>query len=552
MNIFSGIWNDFFPNQLHVDSGPVYEESERPIDNHLAGSKSNTFWSGRNMVAFDGEKTPYEMGTPLNYDDDYYRLRARTWQAYLESDIVQNAIRKYCLWIVGQGLKLQSTPEELIIKKAFPSFGKDQLKEFTDSAESYFRLHAKSRESDYSRMTSLHLQAAAALKNAIMAGDVLCIARFDGKNETIQIIDGNRIYTPILSDELKAVQKRGNTVVRGVEINKRGEHIAFFVFGDDLKFTRVLARGAKTKKLQAWLMYGSKYKLNSVRGLSLFSAVLETVAKMDRYKSATLGGAEENAKIPLSIEHNQFSDGENPMQKQMAQSFGKDKGTAKETFNDCEQVATKVAQTTEKSVYNMPIGSKLMMHKGSSDLHFGDFFGVNAEIVYATIGIPPEVAFDKFGGAYSGSRAALKSWEYKMMVDRANIMQHDYYQPFYNFWLDINVLNGTIQAPGYLQALVAKDTKLLNAYRLARFIGATVPHIDPVKEANASRIKLGKAFGNIPLTTGEQESENLNTGDFDKNLIKAENEFKKADTFVDALDADSTVIEEPIPSTGED
>ncbi|MCK5613910.1 hypothetical protein KAR91_69250, partial [Candidatus Pacearchaeota archaeon] len=67
--------NDLFSDQLHVDSGPVYEEAERPIDNHLAGSESNSYWSGRNMVPFDGEKTPYEMGRPLNYDDDYYRLR---------------------------------------------------------------------------------------------------------------------------------------------------------------------------------------------------------------------------------------------------------------------------------------------------------------------------------------------------------------------------------------------------------------------------------------------------------------------------------------------
>jgi len=489
--------------------------------NETADRWRNSYWSGDYMQPFDGEKTPFELGQPKEFVLDYYALRARAWESYIKSDVVQNAIKKYVLWLVGSGLKIQSTPVTDIINDS--DFDR---KQFVKSVENSFRLYAELPVSSYNRMNSTHELAAEALKNAMLAGDVLVLLRYNGRNVTVELIDGYHIQYPYGSDYVKQAEDRGNEIHQGVEINKRGEHVAFYVRDALFKYRRIKARGGRSGRLQAWLFYGLKHKITDVRGMSLLTAVMETAAKMDRYKEATVGTAEENAKLVYSVEHDQFSDGENPMINNLKQSFGRG-AVAPETDDpqqSGENVASKIAATTNKQAYNLPRGAKINQHGGKVDIHFADFFGVNSDLVYATLGIPPEVAMDKFGGAYSGSRAALKSWEYKMMVDRMNLLNRYFYKPIFDYWFDIEVINNRLQAPGYLDALLRKDFMRIAAYKQARFIGSGVPHIDPVKEVNAERGKLGGRYKNVPLSTGEQAAENLNTGDFSTIMEQAEME----------------------------
>jgi capsid protein len=276
-------------------------------------------------------------------------------------------------------------------------------------------------------------------------------------------------------------------------------------------------------------MYGLKHKQNDTRGMSLFTAVLETFAKMDRYRQATLTGAENNAKIAWTVVHDKDSTGENPFANTIKQSFGKDKGVAPETASLQDDAASKVAQMTEGQYVNLPNGAKLERHGGSTDDKFKDFFNVNIDIVYATLGIPPEVAMDKFEQNYSSSRAALKSWEYKMIVDRENILKQQYYKPFFDFWLDIAILDNMVNAEGYLQAMSDDNYMVLESYRNCRFIGAGVPHIDPAKEVRAEREKLGPMYANVPLSSAEQSMELLNTGDYSQNIKKIKDEKKQFD-----------------------
>ena len=48
------------------------------------------YWSGANIMPafFDGEKTPFELGNPYDLILDYPILRARAWQAYIESPLM--------------------------------------------------------------------------------------------------------------------------------------------------------------------------------------------------------------------------------------------------------------------------------------------------------------------------------------------------------------------------------------------------------------------------------------------------------------------------------
>lgn len=464
---------------------------------------------------FDGEKTPYELGTPLDYYLDYYSIRARAWEAYIKSAVVQNAIRKYCRWLIGSGLKFQSDPVESILSKAGIEL---DVNKFSEDLEDVFRLYADSRNCTYNEMMNLHSTAIEALKNAFMAGDCLCVLRTDGKKETIELIDGYFVQQPIGNDDPNAVM--------GVKLDGKGKHLGFWIYKDFGKYEFIPAYGEKTGRLQAWLMYGLRHKITDVRGMSLLTAVLEHVDKLERYSDATLGAAEENAKIPITIEHQQFSTGENPLTNQLAQSIGKGKGVAPETQNwqTCDTYASKIAQTTNKQAINMPIGSSLKRHAGSTDMNFSPYFNTNLDVIYSVIDIPPEVAMEKYGGSFSGSRAALKGWEHNLHVNRVLILTNQYYKPFFDYWFYMSVLRNQINAPGYLEAMNKGNFMIIEAYRKCRFIGVGVPHIDPEKEVRAERLKLGKTFDNAPLTTMEQAIETLNSGDFSQVIKKATNE----------------------------
>lgn len=471
----------------------------------------------QNMIAFDGEKTPLELGNPYDFIIDYYKMRQRAWEAFLTTDIIQNAIEKILLWSVGSGLKLQSEPIESII-------GNNEYSQSIKSIEDQYRLFASMNYSSYNNNENLHSIASEAMKNAMLSGDCLIIARYDS-DVNIQIVDGGYIYTPL--------DKIGEkNIINGVKVDSTGKHISYFVNTGYNKYTEVKAYNSIGQRV-AWLMYGRKYKIDDVRGMSLLSAVLETAAKLDRYKEATVGSAEENAKIPYTIEHNQFSTGENPLVNQLAQSLGKGNGSAPETKDiDPNILATKIAQTTAKQTYNMPIGSTLKRHEAKVDIEFGDFFINNLDIIYATLGIPAEVALDKFEGSYSSSRAALKSWEYNLLVKRQKILTNQFYKPIYDFWLDLKIFTGEFNLNGYIKAFRKNNYNILGAYRNCRFIGAAVPHIDPLKEVNAARKKLGTEFDSVPLSSVEQVCEELNSGDFQQVIIKAKNEKSISSDFI--------------------
>ena len=150
-------------------------------------------------------------------------------------------------------------------------------------------------------------------------------------------------------------------------------------------------------------------------------------------------------------------------------------------------------------------------------MQFGEFYGKNANYVCAAIGIPPNVAFSEYNDSFSASRAATKDWEHTMNA-RRNYFQNQFWDPILALWLHSEILSFKIQAPGYLEAVQKKNWVVIAAYLKARFRGPMFPHIDPLKEAKAERVKLGTASDHINLTTVEQSTEFLNGGDSVSNM----------------------------------
>ncbi len=514
---FKDIWNNV-KNRLPVNIS--FGKEKIVLARH---SGDNISYNNIFSVSYDGEKNLGEIGPIKNYLMDYDGLRFRSWQSYIESEISQIVLNKFAIWIVGSGLKLQAEPAKKVLKSEGITL---ETEDFNDITEARFNVFANSKLSDYSNMVSLNSIANTAFINSIIGGDVLVVLRLIKNQVKVQLIDGAHIVTPFGDEDSKGKKKgKDNRIRNGIEISPKGEHIAYWVNTKHFQFERIKARGDKSGLKMAFIVYGGRYRLDNVRGIPMIATVLETLKKLERYKEATVGSAEERQKIVMQIIHQEFSTGENPLDGQLAKAIDIDAVTNQIPTDDVgKKLADTVAATTNKATYNMPVGAELKSLESKNELFFKEFYTVNINIICAALGIPPEVALSKYDSNFSASRAALKDWEHTINVNRKRFSEQ-FYQPIYEFWLEIQILQKKIQAPGYL---LSDNDMVKESYQIARYTGARVPHIDPLKEVNAVRAKLGDLAKNLPLTTMEAATEELDGGDSSSNMDQFAREQEKA------------------------
>jgi capsid protein len=466
---------------------------------------------------FNGEKNLGEVGPIKSYQIDYTALSLRAWQSYIESDISQTILNRFELWVIGAGLKLQAEPNKVVLKSE--GLGDLDTQAFNEMVEARWSVWANSNVSDYSRMNNLHILTGKAFLNTLVSGDVLVILRYINDTVCVQLIDSAHVQAPTYGNEVfPTVLPNGNQIKNGIEFSPQGEHVAYYVKDYLNRFERIPAKPVDSDLVMAFMATGLEYRLDNTRGIPKISTVLETIAKLDRYKEATVGSAEERQKIAYSIEHEAFSDGSSPVLEMIAKARDVD-GNNDKLPEDSRgnQLADKVAATTNKMTFNMTPGAHLKSLESKNELHFKDFHNTNRDDVSSTVGIPPEVAMSKYDSNFSASRAALKDWEHTLNVARKKFA-FKFLQKIYNFWLETEILKNKIQAPGYIIAKLKYNWMVLEAYRTVRFVGPSVPHIDPLKEVAAERLKLGDTGASLPLTTLEQATESLNGGESDSNM----------------------------------
>lgn len=517
-------WNALWNQPEEKEETPQVEQST----SYSRGDYSNMM--PVRSVNFDGEKTAYELGDVLNVFPNHSALRFRSYEAKLKSDIVKIITNKFFTWVIGSGLKLQAEPDTKVLTTEKIESG--DLSNFQDVAEARFNLWSKSKRSDYLEEENLHKQANNMLDVIFHGGDSLIVLRIENGDLNVQVIDGQHVETPFLgNDDVKKAEAKGHTVSHGVERDKRGKKVAFYVRvekpGELLnEYQRIPVFGEKTKMKMAWMVYWDKHRIDHVRGIGGLPQVLEKVDKLDRYTEATVGAAEELANLLYSIEHDRDSDGENPFQRSKLGNITNSETSSLDTYAEGETKAKYITATTSRQAVNMPKGATLKVPGSNAQkLEFEPFWRAVFNSIAAACDVPPEVALQMYNSNYSASRAAINAFEHIINVFRAKFTE-EFYRPIYEVWLYLEVLKSKINAPGYLNAATSKNRFALEAYSNCRFTGAKMPHIDPAKEAKAIREILGDDFKHVPLANLEKVSEMLNLGSWHENYQKFKKEIK--------------------------
>ena len=123
------------------------------------------------------------------------------------------------------------------------------------------------------------------------------------------------------------------------------------------------------------------------------------------------------------------------------------------------------------------------------------------------MGIPKEVLVKKYESNYTAARAALLDFWRTVRVYRTRF-NNGFNQPIYDQWLSEAVASGRINAPGFFD-----DPTVRQAWCGCLWMGASMGHVDPLKEVNAAATRIANN-----ITTQEQEASEYNGNDWAANV----------------------------------
>jgi len=324
-----------------------------------ANLSTNTWSTG-----FDGEKNLGELGAVKNYYIDYPKLRERSHQYFLESDIINTIIERFSLWVVKNGLRLQMNPIESILKESGVNA---DLKKYSKSIELRYKIWANSKKSTKSENQTFNKMLRKIFEQKKIAGDVLVVLWVVDGRLKVQTIDGAHL---VGNTFLPAAN--GNYISHGVECDGDGKHVAYHVRTvNGVKRVRAYDKGTKLRT--AFLVYGSTWRCDAVRGYPATAAALETASNIDSYTTASLTQADDIKRVSYALQHNQHSTGESHMGKMIGAAMGDNRGNVDsqlDPYQEGSNITANLAATTGRNFANLPIGSELKSLESKNELFF--------------------------------------------------------------------------------------------------------------------------------------------------------------------------------------
>lgn len=458
--------------------------------------------------AWDGDKFYSGFGITKDYTIvDYQRLRRRSKQLFTENLYARGLIRRLLTNEINKGLTLEATPDGEIL-----NVDTNILSDWAEMIERRFGIWAKLPElCDHKSLRTFGAIQRQARMMALISGDVLVILRQGAsKVPNVELIDADHIENPISDTMYREANSRGNEIKHGVEIDPNGRHIAFYVRQNDGKHIRVSARGARTGRRQAWLVYGTERLIDEVRGQSLLALVVQSLKEVDRYRDAEQRAAVINSMIAMWIKKTEDKMGTLPV---TGGAVRKDTYT---TQNDSQGRKDVQFSTNMPGIVmqELQTGEEPVSYDTRRpNVNFGTFEAAIINAIAWANEIPPEVLTLAFQNNYSASRGAVN--EFKMYLERIRTgFGEEFIDPIYREYLVSEVLIGGIDMPGFLDARRSPSLwHIYGAWVSADWSGAIKPNVDLLKEVRAYKELLDAG-----LITRERATRELTGMKFSKSV----------------------------------
>ncbi|MFC4403310.1 phage portal protein [Gracilibacillus xinjiangensis] len=425
------------------------------------------------------------------------KLRERSRDLYMGAPLATGALKTIRTNVIGSGLKLNSQ-----IDYEYLGMTQEEADNWETRTEREFNLWAESLHCDAQRMNNFYELQQLAFLSWLMSGDSFTLLPYIERPNMpydlrVQIVESDRVCNPRNSPFMDKDHK----ILNGVEINKRGEVVAYHIAQNHPnsisysknEWKRVRKFGAKTGRHNVIHLMESE-RPEQRRGVPILAPVIESLKQLSRYSEAELMAAVVSGMYTVFITTNDDkSDGQLP-----------------ELYDGEEQV-----DPYDENSYELGNGAMVQLGEGEDvkeanpgrpNQAFDGFVTSICRQIGSAIEVLYELLLKHFTSSYSASRAALlEAW--KMFKMRRTWMSNDFCQPIYEEWLAEAVAKGRINAPGFFEDPLAKK-----AYAQSEWNGPSQGQLDPLKEVNAAARRVEEGF-----STRTRETIEFGNGDFFRN-----------------------------------
>lgn len=491
-------------------------------DSEVSLTSSAYTW---NMISglFDGEKYPGGLGSELDLlGIDYWTLRRRSYLLFTENRYAAGLVKRLVTNIIHRGLGLEATPNGDILGKT-----DEFINDWTDDVEAKFDIWAENEELvSYNYQDTFGEQQEDVYKTALLSGDCLIILRQHPilKTPTIQIVDGSSVRTPI-------GYKGKNKIQHGVELDERGRHLAYWVEDASdptgLKPKRIPAKGVKTGRRIAWMVYGAKIRVGDVRGMPMLGIILQSLKELDRYSDAEQRAAVLNSILAMMVKKGEDKVGTRPVgrgavRRDTVQVADSSASSKPRTWNINQQLPGMVID--ELQYGEEPVSFNTVR----PNVNYGAFEEAMMASFAWVMEMPPNIYRLAFSSNYSASGAEIN--EFKIFLDKVRSrFATAVTKPIYKEWLISMVLAGLIVADGLLEAWRDKSKFLIiGAWLLSEWAGAIKPSLRRINDIKGYIAAIREGLATRDMATKEIYGRKYTT------IVKRQK--KENSSLVDALE----------------
>lgn len=480
-------------------------KSPRSASNPINLSSNQYGWAMLQGL-FDGEKFPGGLGQKLDFFQiDYWTLRRLSYRLFTENRYAKGLISRLITNVIHRGLTLESTPNGSIL-----GLEDDFINDWTDDTEAKFDIWADNPELvSFKHDSTFGQQQQDIYKTALLSGDALIIIRQHPglRLPQLEIIDGIHVRNPIDA-------KTKNEIRHGVELDSKGRQIAYYVQDTSdpsgIKSIRIPARGPKSGRRIAWLVYGHKIRVADVRGMPLLGVIMQALKELDRYSDAEQRAAVINSILAMFVKKGQERIGSGAFSggavRRDTVNVQTDSGSdSPRSWNINQYIPGMVIEELQYGEEPVSFNSQ------RPNVNYKLFLDVTIATCAWALELPPTIAQLAFSSNYSASGAEIN--EFKMFLDKERSrFANAFTKPVYKGWLVSMVLADLIQAVGLLEAWRNSLQFLIaGAWFQSEWSGAIKPslrrnqdikgYIDAIREGLATRDQATKEIFGRKYTT---------------------------------------------------
>jgi lambda family phage portal protein len=462
----------------------------------------------------------FTSGGSADYDvlNDLPQSRSGSRDLYMNTPVATAAIRRLATNAVSSGLSVQSR-----IDRKFLELSDDAADKWEQDAEREWKLWSTSKDCDMARTNTFGQLQHLAFLSFLMSGDVFAMLPFKKVDNSfpyslrIQLIESDQISNPNDMSEMMLDDKiRG-----GVEVDKNGSPVAYHMrtkhpgdlYAGIWKWVRVSIFGSKSGRRNVLHIF-NKERPGQRRGMPFLAPVLEQLKQLTRLSEAELMGAIVAAFFTVFI-------------KNIPGSGRLEEGFIPSTTDGANQNNSLIEDPTTDAGdkhYEMGSGSIINLDENEEidvadpkrpNAAFEPFFEAIVRQIGASLELPAEFLMQVFNTSYSAGRAAMiEAWK-TIRKYRANFVT-DFCDPIYQEFLTEAVINGRLDAPGFLTDPLKKM-----AWCGSRWGGPGQGQIDPMKETKASILRIRNH-----LSTHEDEAQAIGNEEWERTADRLAKEQK--------------------------